>query len=146
MRRSWNTSQELKRVYGRDRNHFFLYHIPYVMRKSIVQDAEKQFPDLFKRVSADRFRSGDTYRITCCLAQYVGLYTDRAKACCGDYYYFPYQSDLSFDTQHMNILFERRPSFFCVQDEETTGTRADAEEALTRFFEQYFPVPAPWEK
>jgi len=145
MRRAWNTSRSLKSVYGDDKRHFFLYHIPYVMRKSLVQKSERMFPRVFEKVSADRFRSANSYRITCCLIQYVGLYSDLAKQCHADYYFFPYQSNIACDRAHMKNILEKKPMFFCVQDEEITEIHEDAEQALTQFFETYFPLPAPWE-
>ena len=146
MRRAWNTSQELRRVYGEEKEHFFLYHIPYVMRKSLVQDVEAKFSQVFKEVSAAKFRSIKTCRITCCLVQYVGLYTGRAEKSQGDYYYFPFHSNVQIDGGHMEKLFTRRPKFFCVQDDKMTGETEEGERKLHGFFEKYFPNPAPWEK
>jgi len=144
IRSAWNTSQALKRVYGDDKTQYFLRHAPYTMRKSVVKHAEKTFPTLFQKNSASRFRSADAYRIACCLIQYVGLYTDMARPCTCDCYFFPFTDNRSSNSRHMEQLLERRPLFFCVQDEADKAER-ETEKTLTRFFEAYFPVPAPWE-
>ena len=144
MKRAWNTTQELRRVYGDDKEHFFLHHVPYVMRKSLVQDVEQQFPEVFKKVSAAKFRSEDTGRVTCCLVPYAGFYTGRAKPSQCDCHYFSFRSSVFQDVRHMNKLFKERPKFFCVQDE-AIRIDEEAEEKLLNFFETYFPNPAPWE-
>jgi len=143
-RTAWNTSQVLKRLYGEDKKQRFLLHVPYVMRKSVVEEAEREFPEVFQKNSSLRFRSPDGYRVACCLIPYVGLYTGKAIASKCDCYYFPFKSSLSQDSQHAEKLFERRPAFFCVQDM-VSKIHEDAEESLTAFFERYFPNPAPWE-
>jgi len=145
-RRAWNTSEELKRVYGHDIELHFFHHTPHAMRKTVVRHAEQMFPHVFKSCSADRFRSSTTYRTTSCLIQYVGLYTERAQASKTTFHDFPFRASSYCNRRHMDTIITKRPTFFCVQDLTPREASAEATGALSRFFEEYFPTPAPWEK
>jgi len=144
--RAWNTSQEVKARYGKDITMRFLQHTPHVMLKSVVQDAEKEFPHMFKKTSADRFRSPNTYRITCCLVQYVGLCTGRAKPCSAQERTAFLTAIPEADSRRLQSLLEQRPTFFCLQDERRRKPSRESDAVFVDFFETYFPTKAPWEK
>jgi hypothetical protein len=124
-----------------------LEHTAVPLRKSVLMEMEREFPDEFARTQASVFRSSTDISVTNSFYHYYALMTGRAvqqeKA-----------KVLYVDTTTraglglLPLLRKRRGyDFFCLNDgsfpEVPAGERA---ERVVNFLERYFPIPAPWEK
>jgi hypothetical protein len=124
-----------------------LEHTAVPLRKSVLIEMEREFPEEFARTQASAFRSGTDISVTNSFYHYYALMTGRAvqqeKA-----------KVLYVDTTShagLGLLPELRKrrgyDFFCLNDgsfpEISAAQRADR---VVSFLERYFPIPAPWEK
>ncbi|MDC8983282.1 stealth family protein [Mycobacterium marinum] len=124
-----------------------LEHTAVPLRKSVLIELEREFPEEFARTQASAFRSGTDISVTNSLYHYYALMTGKAvqqeKA-----------KVLYVDTTTragLGLLPELRRrrnfDFFCLNDgsfPEVGGT--ERAERVVNFLERYFPIPAPWEK
>ncbi|MCU1545828.1 MAG: sugar phosphotransferase [Homoserinimonas sp.] len=124
-----------------------LEHAATPLRKSILQELEREFPEDFARTSASAFRQATDVSVTNSLYHYYALMSGRAVI----------QTDARVkyvDTtatkglKHMRRLLQRRShDFFCLNDgsfpELSVEERASA---VKSFLQEYFPIAAPWEK
>ena len=120
-------------------------HTPYPTLKSFVASLEKQFSTIFAAVSSHRFRSLHDYTITNGLIPYAALYTGHGELISDQRTTLSFGADPSHDIKMFKKLLLDRPRFFCIQD------GADDENPLSlsllsSFFNEYYPLPAPWEK
>jgi hypothetical protein len=124
-----------------------LEHTAVPLRKSVLIEMEREFPEEFARTQASAFRSGTDISVTNSFYHYYALMTGRAV-----------QQEkarvLYVDTtSHRGLallpeLRKRRGyDFFCLNDGSFPEVSA-AERArrVVSFLERYFPIPAPWEK
>ena len=58
---------------------------------------------------------------------------------------FSFHGKESVDKVGLDALLRKKPTFFCIQDSAEKADMA-SEECLRKFFESYYPNPAPWEK
>ncbi len=123
-----------------------LEHAPTPLRKSVLTELEREFPEEFAATAASPFRASGNISVTNSLYHYYALITGRAVV----------QRDARFryvdTTMHAGLsamdamLTKRSMDFFCLND--GSVPEVDLEERtrrVTRFLETYFPVPAPWE-
>jgi len=124
-----------------------LEHSAAPLRKSVLAELEREFPEEFKRTAANAFRNRADISVTNSLYHYYALVTGRAVA----------QTDARVkyvDTttraglKMMDGLIKKRSyDMFCLNDgsfPEVDGeVRSDAVKA---FLNKYFPIVAPWEK
>jgi Stealth protein CR2, conserved region 2/Stealth protein CR3, conserved region 3/Stealth protein CR4, conserved region 4/Stealth protein CR1, conserved region 1 len=124
-----------------------LEHTAVPLRKSVLTEMEREFPEEFARTQASAFRSSTDISVTNSFYHYYALMTGRAvqqeKA-----------KVLYVDTtarEGLDLLSElrkkRRYDFFCLNDGSFPEvSAAERTECVTGFLERYFPIPAPWEK
>ncbi len=74
-----NTSRLLEATFGY-RVERRLDHVPYALRKSVLEEIWKRFPDELEALSAQPFRHPDTVTLTYSLAPHYGLCTGTAVA------------------------------------------------------------------
>jgi hypothetical protein len=124
-----------------------LEHSAAPLRKSVLAELEREFPEEFTRTAANAFRNRSDISVTNSLYHYYALVTGRAVA----------QTDARVkyvDTttraglKMMDGLIKKRSyDMFCLNDgsfPEVDGeVRSDAVKA---FLNKYFPIVAPWEK
>ena len=123
-----------------------LEHCPAPLRRSVLEELEREFPADFARTAASRFRSAADISVTNSLYHYYALLTGRAVT-------HPGLSVLYVETtlaKSAGLLrgleSRRRHEMFCLNDgsdPEITEEKRIA--AVTSFLERYFPVPGPWE-
>jgi hypothetical protein len=113
----------------------------------VLEELEAEFTADFTRTARSRFRSASDISVTNSLYHYFALMTGRAV------------TNESMRVQYVDttthtgiaglsaLLRDRDRDFFCLNDgsfpELSAATRA---EAVTSFLEDYFPLPAPWER
>jgi hypothetical protein len=124
-----------------------LEHTAVPLRKSVLREMEREFPEDFARTQASQFRSSTDISVTNSFYHYYALMTARAvqqeKA---KVLYVNTTTHEGLDL--LPVLRKKRGyDFFCLNDssfpEVSAAERADS---VTSFLDRYFPIPAPWEK
>ena len=120
-------------------------HTPFPMIKWIAALTEKQFPRVFKRCSSHKFRSVKDLSITNGLIPQYALRLGVAEESKTSTVTFSFRGKENIDKAGLDALYQKKPTFFCIQDSAEKVDSA-AEDCLNNFFETYYPNPAPWEK
>jgi hypothetical protein len=124
-----------------------LEHTAVPLRKSVLREMEREFPEDFARTQASQFRSSTDISVTNSFYHYYALMTGRAvqqeKA---KVLYVDTTSREGLDL--LPVLRKKRGyDFFCLNDSSFPEVSAvERAERVTSFLERYFPIPAPWEK
>ena len=124
-----------------------LEHTAVPLRKSVLLEMEREFPQEFARTQASAFRSGTDISVTNSFYHYYALMTGRAvqqeKA---KVRYVDTTTQAGLDL--LPELRKRRGyDFFCLNDGSFPEvSAAERAERVVGFLERYFPIPAPWEK
>src|SRR5262249_38564673 len=124
-----------------------LEHTAVPLRKSVLIEMEREFPDEFALTQASAFRSGTDISVTNSFYHYYALMTGRAvqqeKA---KVLYVDTTMRSGLDL--LTALPKRRGyDFICLNDGSVAEVSAAARaECGVGFLERYFPIPAPWEK
>src|SRR5690554_3398902 len=124
-----------------------LEHAATPLRKSVLQELENEFPEDFARTSASAFRQATDVSVTNSLYHYYALLTGRAvQQTDAKVKYVDTTSHAGIRLMH-SLLEKRSYDFFCLNDGSFPEVSADERAVEVRaFLEQYFPIPAPWEK
>jgi hypothetical protein len=123
-----------------------LEHSAAPMRKSVLHEMEREFPEDFARTAASRFRSATDISVTNSLYHYYALMTGRAVVQTNARVKY-IETTLKSALPTMDRLLKRRDQdMFCLNDGSKPEISVEERtEAVTRFLEHYFPFPAPWE-
>jgi UDP-glucose 4-epimerase len=124
-----------------------LEHCAAPLRRSIVEEMEREFPEEFAATAASPFRSSSDISLTNSFYHYYALLTGRAVV----------QTDARVtyvDTTARSglglldmLLAERDQDMFCLNDGSFPEISADERAAIVRsFLDRYFPIVAPWER
>jgi len=124
-----------------------LEHCATPLRRSVLSELEREFPDEFARTAASRFRSATDISVTNSLYHYYALMTGRAVVS-SDARVRYVQSTLAASLRQMRRLEERHDvDMFCLND---GGSSEVPEEVRIRTvrdtLERMFPVRGPWER
>jgi hypothetical protein len=124
-----------------------LEHAATPLRKSVLQELENEFPEDFARTSASAFRQATDVSVTNSLYHYYALLTGRAvQQTDAKVKYVDTTSHAGIRLMH-SLLRKRSYDFFCLNDGSFPEiSAADRAVAVQSFLEEYFPIPAPWEK
>src|SRR5690554_2654805 len=124
-----------------------LEHAPTPLRKSVLQELEREFPADFARTSASAFRQATDISVTNSFYHYYALLSGRAvtqRLAKVRYVDTTAHSGLA---QMQSMLSKRSYDFFCLNDGSFPEVSAEERaEAVRVFLEHYFPIPAPWER
>ncbi|MDP7706753.1 stealth family protein [Mycobacterium sp. TY815] len=124
-----------------------LEHTAVPLRKSILLEMEREFPDEFARTQASAFRSCTDISVTNSFYHYYALLTGRAvpqEKARVRYVNTTTRAGLSLLPE---LRKNRRHHFFCLNDSSFPEvSAAERAERVIDFLERYFPIPAPWEK
>jgi hypothetical protein len=123
-----------------------LEHTAAPMRRSVLAELEREFPDDFARTAASRFRSPADISVTNSLYHYYALLTGRAVSQTALRVLYV-ETTLARSAQLLRRLERRRRyEMFCLNDGIEPEIAEDARvETVTSFLDRYFPVPGPWE-
>ena len=124
-----------------------LEHAAVPLRKSVLIEMEREFPEEFARTQASAFRSGTDISVTNSFYHYYALMTGRAVQ--QDKAKVLYVNTTTYEG--LSLLAELRKrrgyDFFCLNDSSFPEVSAsERAEKVVSFLERYFPIPAPWEK
>jgi hypothetical protein len=124
-----------------------LEHTAAPLRKSVVEDLIREFPDEFRATAASPFRAADNISVTNSLYHYYALMTGRAVQKVGARVLYVDTTMKSGLRMLKKLLVRRDYDFFCLNDgsfpEVTPEERA---RKMRAFLDKYFAIPAPWEK
>ncbi|OBG99946.1 MULTISPECIES: stealth family protein [unclassified Mycobacterium] len=124
-----------------------LEHTAVPLRKSVLQEMEREFPDDFARTQASQFRSSTDISVTNSFYHYYALMTGRAVQ--QEKAKVLYVNTTTREgLELLPVLRKRRGyDFFCLNDSSFPDVSpAERAARVTSFLERYFPIPAPWEK
>jgi hypothetical protein len=117
-------------------------HTPSALRRSVLYEIEREFPEEHRRTAASRFRSMGDIAIANSLHHYYAFHTGRAVP--GDIRY-DYVDTSSPDVERrlLRILAAGAGHTFCIND--TVSCDAETGRLIGRFLESCFPSPSPFE-
>nr|WP_307783947.1 stealth family protein [Streptomyces spinoverrucosus] len=121
-------------------------HIPYALRRSAMEEAERDFPEAWSRTSASRFRAMTDLSPTSSFALYYAALTGRAQPGSMPFTYLQLAvPDLA--DRLGRLLDGRDQDTFCLNDAFSTPEDIEAQqELLDGFLNAYFPTPSPYER
>ncbi|WP_405552000.1 stealth family protein [Streptomyces sp. NBC_01171] len=121
-------------------------HIPYPLRRSAMEEAERDFPEAWARTSGSRFRAMTDISPTSSFVLYYAALTGRGQPGSMPFTYLQLSvPDLADRLQR--LLDGRDKDSFCLNDAFSTPEDIEAQqELLDGFLNAYFPTPSPYER
>lgn len=143
---SYNAVSLMREDYG----HVFdrkLKHVPYAMRKSMLEEMEARYPHVFEQTRHSRFRSHGDYSIPAMLAHYYGIATGKAvewENVPNEYAYADTgRTDFS---ARLKLIGSKNPTFFCLNVTKHDDLDHATQAILMRdYLDQRYPVRSPFE-
>jgi len=124
-----------------------LEHCAVPLRRSVMAELEREFPDDFKRTAGSAFRSATDISVTNSFYHYYALMTGRAVVQTQAKVKY-IETTLRMALRQMDKLLRRRDhDMFCLNDGSKPEISVEERTlAVTGFLDRYFPIRAPWEK
>lgn len=124
-----------------------LEHCATPLRRSVMAELEREFPDEIARTAASPFRSATDVSVTNCLYHYYALLTGRALPTTAPRVQYVQTTQAASLTRLSRLVTRRDADMFCLND----GGSAEVPEelrvrAVCDALERMFPVAAPWER
>ncbi|NYH52847.1 hypothetical protein HNR06_002436 [Nocardiopsis arvandica] len=119
-------------------------HTPIPQRRSVLQELEEEFPDVFARTAASRFRHPDDHSVPSSLHNYYAFLTGRAVIGELRYAYLNLADPDAVRFRTEALLARRNFDTFCVND--TTDPDESAERHVNEFLGDYFPFKSSFER
>lgn len=119
-----------------------LRHTPQAQSRSLLEDFEREHPEIFEKVMRSRFRNRADNALPSSLSQYYAFARGRAVPGVIRHAYVDLGNRLA---EHALENWLRRRDFICLCINDSGDTTPQAQAALARFFEEYFPLPSVWE-
>ncbi|WJV48373.1 stealth conserved region 3 domain-containing protein [Streptomyces flavofungini] len=140
-----NNRELLRRDFGRTATHCFL-HVPYALRRSILEELTERYADELAATSRARFRGTTDHSLVSSLHQHYAYVTGRAVPGSVSYDFV----DIGSRADHARLgqlLQSRNKTAFCIGESPDSGM-SDEEMALAvrSFLTAYFPVRSPYER
>ena len=144
LKAAWNNRALLHDAFGAvtTRN---LAHAPYAHRVSVLEELTERFPEPLAATARSPFRSDTDVSTLSSLAQHYALLTGRAHVA---------EPSLTFVNlsnadvaRQLSHAAARDQDFICLADHHDHALSLDQLDALLAdFYDDYFPVAAPWER
>ena len=123
-----------------------LQHTPHALRRSVLFDLEREFPDEVAVTASAQFRSREDLSIAAALAHYYGYVTGRAVPSRLDYLYLDI-ADPATEERLDQLLQKRDADVFCLNDNDSTDVDIAIQRAMIEsFLQSYYPLPSQFEK
>lgn len=121
-------------------------HSPYPLRRSVIEQVEHDFPDEMARTLHSRFRSSSDISVAASLAQHYGVALGKGVASSIHTEYVHVEAPrLSWALDRIRLADD--VDTFCLNEtKDVPGSHTRREAMLADFFEEMYPVAAPWEK
>ncbi|MFF0787869.1 stealth family protein [Streptomyces spiralis] len=121
-------------------------HVPHALHRSVLDEIEAEFPEEHRRTAASRFRSVSDVSVTSSLHHYYAFHTQRSFAGEGLVYRYCDVGKPGVERVLGRLLANREAHVFCLNDTTSTEAELSRQQALmTRFLDEYFPFPSPYE-
>lgn len=122
-----------------------MMHSPHPQRRTTLEEIAARFPAEVDATTHAPFRSETDLSLLSSFAQSYGLITGQAFRAGAHHGYV----DLGHQQLPVQLrqMLRRDRDFFCIADNLVAAFDEERADGLLReFLEQYFPIPAPWEK
>ena len=122
------------------------YHAPYPLRRSTLQQMEAEFSEVVRKTAHSRFRSPTDLSIAASFGGHYGLgVADSVIGQIEAEYVHVESGRLQWHLDRIRL--SRRFDTFCVNETRSgTAGAVDREQRIATFYEQMFPIAAPWEQ
>lgn len=143
---SYNAVRLMREDFGLDFDRK-LKHVPHPLKRSLLEELEQRYPDVFERTRSSRFREPADYAIPSMLAHYYGIATHRAVEwdnLAKDYIY----ADTGRADLHakMSQILTRDPMFICLNVTLHSDIDLATQAKLIReFMSKRYPIRSPFE-
>lgn len=123
-------------------------HTPHSLRRSVMYDLDKEFPEDVARTASAQFRSRTDISMSASLGHYFGFLTQRAFPADIGYQYL----DISAaDTPGRleRLLRRRNADVFCLNDNDydrQVSDEAAADSTVLALLQQFYPLPSQFER
>ncbi len=121
-------------------------HAPHALRRSVLADLERAFPEAIARTASTQFRSASDVSVPSAFGHYFAYLTGRAIPGQMDYQYLDIAAaDIA---ERLEVLLRNRAhEVFCLNDHDSSHVDQAVQSAcVRRFLEQYFPLPSQFER
>ena len=116
-----------------------------VQERSVLEEMETKFPEVFSGTASHQFRHTGDYSIASSLHHYYAYLTGRAVPDDIRYVYTDLSNPMTA-TRLRGLLRRRDMDVFCINDTDSNPEQAEEEQRmLSEFFEQYFPERSSFE-
>jgi hypothetical protein len=123
-----------------------LEHSATPLRKSVIEELEREFPDEFAATAASPFRAADNISVTNSLYHYYALLTGRAVQNTEARVLYVDTTTRKGLALMKKLLKKRSWDFFCLNDGSFPEVPPEERARKVRsFLRRYFPIAAPWE-
>ncbi|WP_435243672.1 stealth family protein [Streptomyces cucumeris] len=121
-------------------------HTPHAVRRSVLTEIEREFPEEVRATMANRVRSPSDVSVPSSLHHYYAFLTGRAVPSSLRYDYFDLAQP-AIRSRLARLLRSRHCQAFCLNDTVSSEhDLADQLAVLGPFLDAYFPVPSPLER
>jgi hypothetical protein len=121
------------------------YHTAFPLLRSVLDDIAAEFPDIVEQTTHSRFRAPTDLSIAASFGQHYALATQRGVLGEVRNEYVHVESD-RLEWHLDRIRLGRNFDTICINETEKQADGASQREWMIRaFFEEYFPIAAPWE-
>lgn len=122
-----------------------MMHSPHPQRRTVLEEIAARFPAEVEATTLAPFRSPTDVSMLSSFAQNYGLITGQAFRATAHHGYV----DLGHQQLPVQLrqMLNRNRDFFCIADNMLAAFDEERADALLHdFLQEYFPIPAPWEK
>ncbi|MBP8918152.1 MAG: stealth conserved region 3 domain-containing protein [Micropruina sp.] len=125
-----------------------LKHVPHPLKRSLLEELEQRYPEVFKRTRASRFREPSDYSIPSMLAHYYGIATHRAVEWDDIAKDYVYADTGRADFQvRLDQVLAKKPMFVCLNVTLHSDIDFATQARLLRaFLSQRYPIASPFEQ
>ncbi|WP_223830329.1 stealth conserved region 3 domain-containing protein [Nocardiopsis quinghaiensis] len=120
-------------------------HTPIAQRRSVLHELEEEFPDVFAKTAASRFRHPDDYAIPSSLHNYYAMLTGRAVFGSLRYTYLNLANLAAVRERTHELLTHHNYDSLCVNDTTPPDDDTSARH-IDQFFRDFLPFKSSFER
>src|SRR5690606_11453727 len=123
-------------------------HVPMAMKRSVLEEMESHYPEIFERTRAARFRSRRDFSIPSMLAHYYAIATGRGvewENVAGEYMYA--DTGRSDFPHRIQAIRKVQPTFLCLNVTKHTDFALDRQAGMLQtYLKDRYPIASPYER
>lgn len=123
-------------------------HVPMAMKRSVLEEMESHYPEIFERTRAARFRSCRDFSIPSMLAHYYAIATGRGvewENVAGEYMYA--DTGRSDFPHRIQAIRKVQPTFLCLNVTKHTDFALDRQAGMLQtYLKGRYPIASPYER